>query len=68
MSAKKETKHKCGGKCCGNCYGAIYIQASNPSAKLLAWAEKQSEDGKIVYLQSGRPPGGGCVPGSSGCQ
>lgn len=75
MTKKKVTtkkpckcKGKCKGKCCGNCYGPIYIQASNPSKSLLEWAEHQNEYGKTVYIQSGRPGGGGCVPGSPGCQ
>lgn len=40
-------------------YGPIYVQSSNPSKKLLDWITEQSEDGKIVYLQSGVP---GCIP------
>jgi len=37
-------------------YGIVYIQSSNPSKTLLDWIEKQTEEGKIVYLQSGTPP------------
>ncbi len=40
-------------------YGPIYVQSSNPSKKLLDWITEQSEDGKLVYLQSGTPP---CTP------
>lgn len=46
-------------------YGPIYVQSSNPTPELLAWIAEQSEEGKLVYLQSGNPnpppppPGGG---------
>ncbi len=48
-------------------YQPIYIQSSNPSPELLAWAAEMGEN-RIVYFQSGKPTGGGCVPGSPGCQ
>ena len=37
-------------------YGVVYVQSSNPSKTLLDWISSQTEDGKIVYLQSGTPP------------
>lgn len=37
-------------------YGVVYVQSSNPSKTLLDWIASQSEDGKVVYLQSGTPP------------
>lgn len=37
-------------------YGVVYVQSSNPSKTLLDWIAQQTEDGKIVYLQSGTPP------------
>lgn len=40
-------------------YGPIYYQGSNPSKKILDWLTEQSEDGKVVYFQSGVPP---CIP------
>lgn len=50
-------------KPCSDCkkkeYGSIYYQGSNPSKKILDWLEEQSEDGKIVYIQSGVP---NCIP------
>lgn len=37
-------------------YGVVYVQSSNPSQTLLDWIATQTEEGKIVYLQSGTPP------------
>lgn len=37
-------------------YAAIYVQSSNPSQELLDWVKQMSEEGRVVYLQSGTPP------------
>lgn len=71
---KKQTKKpckcggKCSGKCCGNCYGTLWIGGSNISEESREWVTYLIKQGATVYWLEGRPPGGGCVPGSTGCQ
>lgn len=48
-------------------YQPLYVQSSNPDQSLLDWIAEMGET-RIVYLQSGKPAGGGCVPGQAGCQ
>lgn len=42
-------------------YQPLYVQSSNPDQKLLDWIAEMGET-RIVYFQSGKPPGCG-TPG-----
>jgi len=57
-------KKKC--KCKVETYQPIYIQSSNPSPELLAWAGEMSET-RIVYFQSGKPGNNCGGPGQPPC-
>lgn len=48
-------------------YQPIYIQSSNPSPEILAWAAEMSET-RIVYFQSGKPAQPCGLPGFPPCK
>lgn len=59
---------KCTGTCCQRCYGTLWVGGSNISEETRHCVMEFLKDGGTVYWLEGKPPGGGCVPGSPGCQ